>query len=138
MLQTILSDTKCWVQISDGFFTPVLLPALAVTDEDKKKSILDGFLIRQCIIWGLDTLPISPFLLAFLFKDLDHALSDQFILDVAPKAAARLATWPPKRITNDDGSFGEFQLHPGEDPLNLIIQMIPHLQVCYNLSLPWA
>ncbi|KAF8810611.1 hypothetical protein BYT27DRAFT_7240679 [Phlegmacium glaucopus] len=121
--------------ISDGFFTPVILPVQAVSEADKKEFIFCGFLIRQCLIWGLDPLPISPFLLAFLFKDLDHALAPDFIRAVAPKAAIRLATWPPQPTVNDDGSLPELDLHPGKDPLDLIIQTIPHLQAAHIRSM---
>lgn len=104
-----------------------------ISSEDLQHFRLYGFIIRQCMIWNLDILPISPFLLGLLFKDLESVLSDDYIQAVAPCAARRLQSWPPssRSVILPDGSEGqELVLVHGQDPMSLIAESIENLDVC--------
>jgi hypothetical protein len=132
-MATVLADWKHFVKTpEDDFYTPSLVPAQAVGERDKKLFTFFGFVIRQCFVWGLDTLPISPLFLAFLFKDFAHATTPEFIEAVSPRAAKRLASWPPKAIgpPNEDGTPPALVLDGTMDPMLLIIELVPGVTVC--------
>lgn len=85
-------------------------------------------------MWGFDTLPISPFFLAFLFKDFVHATAPEFVNAVAPQAAKRLASWPPKAIgpPSEDGTPPRVVLDGTMDLMTLVFEWVPNVTVCYT------
>ncbi len=71
LLAKILSQTNHWIQTTDNYFSPSNPLPTTISNEDIQHFQLYGFIIRQSLIWGLDILPISPFLLGLLFQDLE-------------------------------------------------------------------
>lgn len=126
----------------DDYYTPSLVPAPVVSERDRKVFVFFGFIIRQSFVWGFDTLPISPFFLAFLFKNFVHATAPEFVNAVAPQAAKRLASWPPRAVgpPNEDGTPASLVLDGAADPMSLIFEWVPNVTVrCkYSLTIPEA
>ncbi|PPQ89894.1 hypothetical protein CVT25_004816 [Psilocybe cyanescens] len=59
--------------------------------------------------------------------DFAHATTSDFVKAVAPQAAKRLASWPPKAIgpPNEDGTLPALALDSTMDPMSLIIELVP-------------
>jgi hypothetical protein len=84
------------------------------------------------IIWGQHHLPLSPFFLLFLLHVFDAVVDVPLIQAIAPEAGQRLLTWPPQSIAT--AGRPELELSFGCDPMNMIIEHLPHLQVCLHLQ----
>ena len=133
LLAKVLIQTNHWIQTTDNYFSPSNPLPTTISNEDIQHFQLYGFIICQSLIWGLDILPISPFLLGLLFQDLESVLADNYIQAVAPSAARRLQSWPPRsrRVILPDGSESqELVLIHGQDPMSMIVESIESLDVC--------
>jgi uncharacterized iron-regulated membrane protein len=85
-------------------------------------------IFRLSLLHGYTPLPISPFLILYLLHGFTAATNRTFIQAIAPDAHARLSTWPPRSITDADGNRALI-LPPGQDPMNMIFEHIPNIQV---------
>jgi hypothetical protein len=134
LLRHVVEETGDWIAISGDIFTPNLvdLPSSPAQHAIFKAY---GLIIQLTLLHGLNLLPISPFIVLFLLHGFKTATNHHFISAIAPELADRLATWPTQPTINSSGRF-PINLVPGQDPMNLIYEFIPNLQVCYVISIP--
>ena len=63
-----------------------------------------------------------------MLQDVNAAISQDFIENVAPAAAARLHMWPPPEIINNDGTL-TLRLAYGVNPMALLNSTLSNIQV---------
>ena len=129
---TVISKESHWAHIGEEFFSPLNLASQFVTSSDIHEFKTYGLILRQSFFWGFHAYPISPFFVALMLQDIDAAISHDFIERVAPAAAARLRTWPPPEIINENGAR-TLQLAYGVDPMALLNSTLNNIQVSPRL-----
>ena len=127
LIKLIIHESGHWVEIGDGFYTP-LVTSLAPSRDEAIDFKIYGLILRLSLLWGLEFLPISPALILFLLRGYDAATAPAFIDSVAPEISKRLATWPPQSTISEDGQ-ARLDLKAGLDPMNLIIDVEGNVQV---------
>ena len=133
LIEKVISKESHWVRIGEEFFSPLNLASQFVTSSDIREFKTYGLILRQSFFWGFHAYPISPFFIALMLQDIDAAISQDFIENVAPAAAARLRTWPPPEIINDNGTR-TLQLAYGVDPMALLNSTLSNIQVSFRLT----
>ncbi|KAJ3514279.1 hypothetical protein NMY22_g14789 [Coprinellus aureogranulatus] len=110
---------EVWGQgLLDGFLILNNCNSAYIQEGQLQKLEVDGFILRQCLIWGSDILPVGPSTLATLFGHPDLFSNPKFAQHVLPEAYAWSTTWPP--TIQDDGS--STFTHFGQDPFNLLAE----------------
>jgi hypothetical protein len=132
IIEKIVSKESHWARIGEEFFSPLNLATQFVTPSDIREFKTYGLILRQSFFWGFHAYPISPFFIALMLQDIDAAVSEDFIECVAPAAAARLRTWPPPEIINNNGTR-TLQLAYGVDPMALLNSTLSNIQVSSRL-----
>ncbi|KAI9058749.1 hypothetical protein FKP32DRAFT_1680468 [Trametes sanguinea] len=134
-MRIMVSDDVHWMPTSGSDEYIPLIPGTPFEDGDITYFKACGIMLRLALLWDQDILPVSPMLLVLLIGGLD-ATTDRDLLEVmAPSLAARLASWPPPLVDNSSGRR-VFDVQLGQDPMNLVMEAIPNVQVMHirNLS----
>jgi hypothetical protein len=131
LTQLVVQNNRHWMETGDGLFTPLILP-FAPTDNDLIFFQAYGLIIRTALLWRMEVLPFSPILILFLIDGFHSATDITFTNAVAPEMTARLATWPPP-LTSGSTRTPYLDIIVGQDPMNLIVEYIPNIQVCHTM-----
>jgi hypothetical protein len=132
LIRHIVVDSGHWVEIGDKLYTP-FITSLPPSENDITAFKTYGYIMRLALLWGLEYLPFSPFILLYLLEDYAAATSSSFIQSIAPETFSRLATWSPD-LSSGFSEMHEHLIIPGRDPMNLIIESGENLQVFANFS----
>lgn len=122
----MVRDRARWTRTADDeYYTPAI-PGTPVADTDLVYFKACGIMLRLAFLWGQDTIPISPMLLALLISGPEAAMDREFLSALAPEIAKRLATWPPQRIpSRERPEQMVYDVSTGKDPMNLVGQYVP-------------
>ncbi|KAF8059317.1 hypothetical protein FPV67DRAFT_1675470 [Lyophyllum atratum] len=126
LLHLMVAKSTHWTPISENLHTPLLIPGLEPSPDDILAFKTYGMIIRLTLLHGHQILPISPYLLLHLIHTFDDAIDEDLMNKITPEIAARLATWPPQ---TNSASAAALNLEHGQDPMNLIYDWIPQLDV---------
>jgi hypothetical protein len=127
LTRLIVNNLQHWMAVGDGLFTPLILPYFS-SPQDLAMFRTYGWIMQLGLLWNQEFLPFSPVLLLFLIDGFNSATNAPFVSAVAPECAARLSSWPPPMTTTLSGE-PQLQVIVGADPMNLIIDSIPNIQV---------
>jgi hypothetical protein len=115
----------------DGFFVPLIM-SFRPSADDLVSFHAYAAIMRLLLAWKQTIFPISPALLMYLVEGFEATTDLEFLKLVTPQIADHLATWPPPLEMSASG-----ELQPtfiiGQDPMNLVFQVLPNLQVCSKI-----
>jgi hypothetical protein len=115
----------------EGFFVPLIM-SFKPSADDLVLFHAYGVIMRLLLVWKQTIFPISPALLMYLVEGFEAATDLEFLKLVTPQIAGRLATWPPPLELSASGeSRPAFVI--GQDPMNIVFQVLPNLQVCLKI-----
>ncbi|KAF5375693.1 hypothetical protein D9615_009387 [Tricholomella constricta] len=132
LLQLMVAKSSHWKQISENLYTPLLIPGLVPSPDDILAFKTYGLIIRLTLLHGHQILPVSPYLLLHLIHTFEDTINEDLMNKVTPEIAARLATWPPH---TNNASAATLNLVHGQDPMNLVYDWIPQLDIMHIRSL---
>ncbi|RDX43189.1 hypothetical protein OH76DRAFT_1422087 [Lentinus brumalis] len=126
-MRTMVKNGRYWIKTScDDFYTP-LISGLHLSSEDLKYFNTCG---------AMDILPVSPLFLALVLDSWAEATNNLFVHSVAPGLASRLATWPPPRVPRASNPEElEYDVRPGQDPMNMVVEIVPNIQTFGTASI---
>ncbi|KAF5381596.1 hypothetical protein D9615_005530 [Tricholomella constricta] len=134
LLRLVVNNSTHWTRISDDLYTPLLVPGLVPSAGDILAFTAYGMIMRLTLLHRHPITPISPFLLLHLIHKFNGTTDEDLIRKTVPNIANRLATWPPRTITDDSGN-STLSLPQGQDPMSLIYELIPNVTASYIRSL---
>ncbi|TFK79326.1 hypothetical protein K466DRAFT_606228 [Polyporus arcularius HHB13444] len=136
-MRTMVKNGRYWIKTScDDFYTP-LISGLHLSSEDLKYFNTCGVMVRLALLWSQDILPVSPLFLALVLDSWAEATNNLFVHSVAPGLASRLATWPPPRVPRASNPEElEYDVRPGQDPMNMVAEIVPNVQPSHVRHLP--
>ncbi|KAI0041085.1 hypothetical protein FA95DRAFT_1565736 [Auriscalpium vulgare] len=117
-----MTESGHWVKTVDGYMT-LAITSLPLSDDDLAALQSYGVILRLGLCWGQALLPVSPFLLATLLGGYSLAVGGRLVHELAPRAASRLAKWPPPTVG------GVLSLQHGVDPMALINEVEENLTI---------
>ncbi|KAG6875744.1 hypothetical protein C0992_002549, partial [Termitomyces sp. T32_za158] len=127
--------TGHWAEIAPGLFTPHFIPGIIPSAADITAYKTYGLILRLTLLHNQVILPISPFLILLLSHNFEIATNMDLINKVAPLLAIRLATWPPQKLFNSETGEFEMDLTNGQDPMLLVVDLIPNVTIQYVRTL---
>ena len=129
LAKLVTSNPEHWAPDDEGNFVPFIM-SFTPSSHDLLLFRAYGVIMRLLLIWKKCFLPFSPALLMYFVEGFDAATDLKFLQLVAPRIADRLATWPPPTEIDNSGRH-QLALTVGKDPMNLILHVLPNLQVRY-------
>ncbi|KAI9066200.1 hypothetical protein FKP32DRAFT_1601949 [Trametes sanguinea] len=123
----MVTDDLHWIPTpGEGFYTP-FIPGTPFSNRDITYFKACGIMLRLALLWEQDIMPVSPMLLALLIGGPEAGLDTELARVVMPSLASRLASWPPP-VVQDSMGRQVYDVHLGQDPMNLIMETIPNVQ----------